>query len=334
MTLEDLRTFTAVCAAGSLSAAAQALNKSQPAVSQHVARLEAELEIALLERRARGVVPTAAGAALYESAVRSLAELSLARRTIDALRSGSTGALSIATGGTTLKHFMYGAIARFRSEHPEVAVRFTQGRSSADCIDALRLGRVDLGFVTMQPDVHDIEQRPALLMDYALLLDAGHELARRSRVSLADLRGLELIGLPVSSSGFSSLRQSLAAQGIVPNTTTTVDDWDLCFVLVTLGLGSAIVPAFHAHEFVRQGSVAAVPIDGLEPLAVGWIARRFTSLSPAASALIELLALDLQATERPGVRVFDPGAAARPTRATRASRATSAGNKRTKMRLR
>jgi len=328
MTLEDLRTFTAVCAAGSLSAAAHTLSKSQPAVSQHVARLEAELGIALLERRARGVVPTAAGTALCESALRALAELALARRTIEALRSGSTGALSIATGGTTLKHFMCGALARFRAEHPDVAVRFTQGRSTADCIDALRLGRVDLGFVTMQPEVQDIEQRPALLMDYALLLDARHELARRPRVALADLRGLELIGLPVSSSGFSSLRQSLAAHGIVPNTTTTVDDWDLCSVLVTLGLGSAIVPAFHAHELVRQGAVAAVPIDGLEALAVGWVARKFTSLSPAASAFIQLLTQDLQATDRLGVRVVDPAAHGRAPRGIRH------GNKRTKMRAR
>ncbi|HMI94839.1 MAG TPA: LysR family transcriptional regulator [Polyangiales bacterium] len=325
MTLEDLRTFTAVCAAGSLSAAASALNKSQPAVSQHVGRLEAELGIALLERRARGVVPTAAGTALCESALRALAELALARRTIEALRSGSTGALSIATGGTTLKHFMCGAIARFRAEHPEVAVRFTQGRSTLDCIEALRLGRVDLGFVTMQPEVHDIEQRPALLMDYALLVDARHELAKRTRVELTDLRGLELIGLPVSSSGFSSLRQGLAAHGIVPNTTTTVDDWDLCFVLVTLGLGSAVVPAFHAHEFVRQGAVAAVAIDGLEALAVGWVARKFSSLSPAASAFIELLAQDLRATDRPGVRVFDPAEHVQRPRATRR------GNKQTKM---
>lgn len=307
MTLEDLRTFTAVCAAGSLSAAAQELNKSQPAVSQHVARLEAELGIALLERRARGVVPTAAGTALHESALRALAELALARRTIDALRSGSTGSLSIATGGTTLKHFMRGALASFRDAHPEVAVRFTQGRSTADCIDALRLGRVDIGFVTMQPEVGDIEQRPALLMDYALLLDSAHALARRARVALSDLRGLELIGLPVHSSGFSSLRESLAAGGVVPNTTTTVDDWDLCQVLVTLGLGSAIVPAFHAAEFVREGSVAAVPIDGLPPLAVGWVARRFAGLSPAATRFMALLERDLRATRRPGVRVLGPG---------------------------
>ena len=72
-------------------------------------------------------------------------------------------------------------------------------------------------------------------MDYALLVDARSKLARRARVSLAVVRELELIGLPSSSVGFSALRQSLAVRGFVPNTSTTVDDWDLCYVLVTLG---------------------------------------------------------------------------------------------------
>lgn len=306
MTLEDLRTFAAVCEAGSLSAAAQSLKKSQPGVSQHVARLEAELDVALLERRARGVVPTAAGAALLEAALHTLAELALARRKIEALRAGRSGSLSIATGGTTLKHFMPKAVVRFRAKHPEVVVRFMQGRSSADCIDALRLGRVDLAFVTMQEDLVGLEQQPVMLMDYALLVDARHELARRSKVALADLRELELIGLPASSSGFNSLRRSLSARGVVPNVPTTVDDWDLCFVLVTLGLGSAIVPAFHAHALVRrQATVAAVPIDGPEPLEVGWAARRFASLSPAASAFMRFVDEDLRAIARPGVQMVD-----------------------------
>ena len=56
MTLEDLRVFVAVCRVGSLSEVARGLHCTQPAVSQHVTRLERELGVALLERRATGVV--------------------------------------------------------------------------------------------------------------------------------------------------------------------------------------------------------------------------------------------------------------------------------------
>jgi len=304
VTLEDLRTFVAVCDAGSVSAAAQALKKSQPAVSQHIGRLEEELGIALLERRSRGVVATAAGLCLYESAAQSLSELSLAREKIDALRSGRAGSLSVVTGGTTLKHFMQGAIVRFRAQHPKLSVCFHQGHSTAHCLEALRKQRIDLGFVTMQSDLQGIEQKPALLMRHALLLQRQHPLASRARVALSDLRGLELIGLSSQSSAYSTLAQRLASSGIILHTTATVDDWDLAYVLVTLGLGSAIVPAFHAHEFVRQGAVIAVPIDGLEPIEFGWAARRFASLSVPAISFMRMMGQELRATKRPGVRVL------------------------------
>lgn len=304
MTLEDLRTFVAVCDAGSLSGAALLLDKSQPAVSQHIARLEAEFGTALLERRPRGVVMTAAGNCLYESATQSLSELTLARERIEALRSGRAGSLSVVTGGTTLKHFMQRAIVRFRAQHPNLSVGFHQGHSTAHCIEALRKQRIDLGFVTMQSDLQGIEQRPALRMRHALLLHRQHPLAGRTRIELSDLHGLQSIGLSSQSAAYGSLVQRLLSGGIVLNTTATVDDWDLAYVLVTLDLGSAIVPAFHAHEFVRQGAVVAVPIDGIEPIEVGWVARRFASLSAPARSFMQIMSEELSATQRRGVRVL------------------------------
>ncbi|MFD9263054.1 LysR family transcriptional regulator, partial [Streptomyces sp. NPDC059538] len=68
MTLDDLRVFVAVCRAGSLSAVARDLGCTQSAVSQHVRRLEKQTGTGLLERHARGVVPTEAGRILQAGA--------------------------------------------------------------------------------------------------------------------------------------------------------------------------------------------------------------------------------------------------------------------------
>ena len=64
MTLEDLRILVAACEAGSMSTLARELHRTQSSVSQHIARLEAELGIRLFERHARGIQPTAAGKVL------------------------------------------------------------------------------------------------------------------------------------------------------------------------------------------------------------------------------------------------------------------------------
>jgi DNA-binding transcriptional LysR family regulator len=304
MTLEDLRVFVAVCRAGSVSAAAQALRKSQPGVSQHLARLTRELGTPLLERRTRGVALTPAGAALFEAAEHSLSELSAARERIEALRSGASGSIALVTGGTTLKHFMQGALRNFRSQHPHVAVRFHQAHSTSQCIETLSAHHIDLGFVTMQPELARIEQRPLLRMRHALLVHPQHPLAGRAKIGLPELGRVELISLGPSSATSGLLRRDLSSRGIVPNTTMTVEDWDLAHVLVGLGLGCTIAPAFHAHEFVKLGGVAAVPIEGLPPVEFGWAARRFASLSPPALAFMRLLEAELATPKRPGVRLL------------------------------
>jgi DNA-binding transcriptional LysR family regulator len=67
MTFEDIRIFNAVCERQNLSSVARGLGRTQPAVAQHVARLERELGVGLLERTRKGVVLTAAGRTLYEA---------------------------------------------------------------------------------------------------------------------------------------------------------------------------------------------------------------------------------------------------------------------------
>lgn len=306
MTLEDLRVFIAVCDAGSISGAAQVLKVSQPAVSQHITRVEAEFGVPLLERRSRGVATTAAGAILYDSAVHSISELALVRDRLNALRAGKVGSLSLVTGGTTLKHFMQNTVVAFRETHPGIAIRFHQGNSTAHCLEALRKDPIDLGFVTMHGELRGIEQRAIVLMDHALLVKTGHPLANRKRITVEDLEGLELIGLSPNSMAFGALRDDLTSQGIAIKPTTIVDDWDLAYVLVRLGMGSAIVPSFHAQEFVAQGHVAAVLIKGLQPVRVGWAARRFDSLTRPALDFMELLEEELRRKQRPGVKLVAP----------------------------
>ncbi|MBQ1766158.1 MAG: LysR family transcriptional regulator, partial [Aquincola sp.] len=68
MDLRQLKYFVRIVELGGLSAAAQSLHVAQPSLSQHVANLEAELGLPLLERGARGARPTPAGRRLYEQA--------------------------------------------------------------------------------------------------------------------------------------------------------------------------------------------------------------------------------------------------------------------------
>ena len=311
MTFEDLRVFDAVCELGNLSAVARRLGCTQPAVAQHVARLEREVRLALVERTRRGVVPTAAGLILHDATRAGLGAISMALREIERLREGHAGHLAIATGGTTVRHFLRGAVILFRQRHPTAGLRFEPGGSSQACLDAVSRRAADLAFVTLFGELRGFETRPVMEHPLVLLAPRGDALAKRRLVRLADLERLPYISLPPATASHRLIAEALAREGIALRPAAQVDDFDTANLFVELGFGHAIVPAVHGRSFERGGKVRAVRIDGLPPVLVGWAARRFQLLPPVAFEFMRLLHRTAQAWKRiPDVRLFETPAGA------------------------
>lgn len=289
MTLEDLRVFAAVCEANSLSAVARDLGCTQPAVGQHVARLERELSVPLLNRRARGVTMTAAGKVLYRAAVDALGALAAASRQVTDIREGHSGSLMVTTGTTTVGHFMKTAVVNFRQRFPGVSLEFRPRNSTRQCLDLLRRDPIDLAFVTTDLPVQGLEQRPVIEARHMLLTPSDHALAGRKRLRISELRNLSFVGLRSYTSPGSQLAKQLSEGGVVIRANTMVDDWDNAGMMVELGIGLAIVPSIHAHSFAQSGKVSAIRIDGLSPVHFGWVARSFDGLSKAAEHFMDLV---------------------------------------------
>ncbi len=294
MTLEDLRVFAAVCEASNLSAVARRLGRTQPAVSQHVTRLEREIGVPLLERRARGVVPTPAGRLLYQGCSAGLASIAAAVGEIERLRDGRAGTVSVSTGGTTVRHFMREAVVRFRRLHPDVALHFEPAGSTEACLEALRRHRADLAFVTIGPALRGFDQRPVLESPFRLLVHRDDPLASRRRLGARDLRGIRYIAISSRTSSHGILHGALDEAGVSLSPVVTVDDFDTANLFVELGLGHALVPAIHAHHFEGEGRVRALRIQGLPRVPVGWAARSFAALPKMALAFADLVAKTAQ----------------------------------------
>ncbi len=282
MTLDDLRTFVAVCRLGNLSAVARELGCTQSAVSQHIRRLEQETGLDLLERLPRGVAPTEAGRLLLTAAADGLAGLDLALRRLHDLREGHGGTVRIATGATTVRHFMTGAILEFRRRYPRTSLEFQTESSSRTCLAAVEAGAADLAWVTIGEPVRGIEQRPVAALRWMLAVRHDDPLAERTELGLDDLADIHHIRLPETSTSRGRLDTHLAAHGIRPPATTGVADWDTAKLLAELGLGHAVVPDLPDPSRTADGPLRLVPIAGLPPLTVGWAARRWQALAPAA----------------------------------------------------
>lgn len=290
MTLDDLHTYIAVCESGNLSAVARDLGCTQPAVSQHISRLEKELGVALLERRAKGVFTTEAGKIFYHGALEGIDAIKLAVRQMQQFEAGEAGALGIATGGTTVRHFMKQVVVGFRQDYPKVELNFHSLSSNRRCIDALRNEQADLAFVTMGQTLKGIEQQAVLQMPWVLVTPKNHAMANKSSVSPKDLRDISYIRLRESSTSQSQLTELLSDFGVKLQSSTLVDDWDTAILFVSMGLGYAITPAVHAEQLGPSHKVVGIPIVGIPPVSFGWACRRWSALSRVAKGFVDLFA--------------------------------------------
>ncbi|HWK73297.1 MAG TPA: LysR family transcriptional regulator [Povalibacter sp.] len=288
MTLEDLRILVAACEAGNMSSLARELRRTQSSISQHIARLEAELGVRLFERHARGIAPTAAGKILKDFALEGLDAIEVGLQRIRALQQGESDTLTITTGGTTVRHFMRQAVVRFRKEHPGVNLRFLPASSTRRCFEILRLSKADLGFVTTGEPVRGINERTIARQRLFLLTAKDDPLAKRRKLLLEDLGSIRYLGLAGGTTHHSAIEQAALERGIELKAEVVFDDFDTARIFVELGLGQAIVPAVHAHNFEKGGAVKAILIADLPPVSIGWAFRHWRHLSPAAREFVAI----------------------------------------------
>lgn len=286
-----LRVLVQVADRGSFSAAAEELSYTQSAVSQQIATLEAEVGLTLLERHARGVRLTAAGAALYEHAEGVLARLEAAEADLAAiagLRAGRLRMASFPTAGATLMPL---AIASFRAAHPDVELTLAEGEPE-QIAPRLRAGELDLAllFEFAEPlEGMDAMRRVALLEDpLYLALPRRHPLAGKSDLRLGDLSGEAWVQTSIASPCALHVVRSCHAAGFEPNVAFESDDYQTVQGLVAAGVGVALIPEL-ALSVVRED----IAIRALSPeppkRQVFAAAPADARLSPATPAMIEIL---------------------------------------------
>lgn len=308
MTLDDLRVFVTVCGTGSLSAAAKALDRTQPAVSQHVKRIEHEVGLALLDRRPRGAVPTEAGRLLNAAVSTSLTGLDGALRQLREMREGG-GTVRVRTGAASVRHFMAEGVAEFGRTHPGVHLEFGTENSNRRCVEAVRTGRADLGWISMVDQHPDVVQRPVCELGWTLAVREDHPLAARASIAPAELGEVAHIGLPPTSASRRHLDEQLRAAGVALTAAAGATDWDTAILLVQLGLGQAVVPALPAWRGAPPAGLRIIAIPSLLPLTTGWVARDWDSLPPAARAFAQAVSSQV-IREAHGVRASVGGTTA------------------------
>ena len=301
MDLRQIQALIAIADHGSFSAAAASLHTVQSNVSSHVARLEKELGVLLVDRQSGTL--SEEGAAVVERGRRALAEIEAAASDVAALRNEVAGTVRIGMIGTTARWLAPLLLEAAAQRHPKVRLVIGDG-TSATLEPHLASGSLDAAIVNLPQGSPDLIEHPLFEEDLILVLPTDHALAARTTVDLRDLDGLELL-LPAPGTAFRvEIDQACRDAGVTLTPRAELDGVRLMASLAVRGLGPAILPATGATEGVMR--LARATVVGLPRRKVGVVLRRRGRPSAPARATLEVLESVVDANLDPGMGLHPP----------------------------
>ncbi|MEO6800905.1 MAG: LysR substrate-binding domain-containing protein [Rhodanobacter sp.] len=281
----QLRYFVAVAEELSFTRAALRLHLSQPPLSQQIQSLEQDLGVRLLDRSKRQVKLTEPGRVFLDQARQILAKADEARSHVAAAAAGYSGRLRLAyTVSVSFHRALPGTLLRYGQIAPKVALNLIEMYSEPQ-FAALLADEIDAGFVRSEP-VHtqDIRRLRLSVVDrepLLLALPAGHALASRSSLSLAEVAGDAFVSQPRALAATLHDRLVTLANnaGFQPSITQQAQQINGLLALVAAGLGLALVPA--SLRAVRLAGVCYVPLEDPDAFLLLAVACRADDQSPA-----------------------------------------------------
>ncbi len=279
-----LRAFSAFVRRRSFVGAADELRISQPAVSQHLADMERDLGVQLVERRAHTLTP--AGELLAGHVLRAEALLAQGAACVRALREPAAGELSVLASGTPGTYVLPQVVAQFQAAHPGVRISFGIDTAKA-VVDAIRAHRAEIGVVGAFVTAPEIDAEP-LIEDEIVVV--GPPALARQKLSRDRLEELTWISRE-EGSGTSALGEALVGElGVIPRRRLALPSWEAIKLAVRGGFGVAALSRLAIAEELAAGSLVILPV------AAAKLRRRFSiirvrdaTLTPVAQRFVAML---------------------------------------------
>jgi DNA-binding transcriptional LysR family regulator len=289
MEMTQLEFFLQVIAEGSFSKAADAVGRTQPAVSIAIRRLEEEVGAPLFDRSQKTPVLTEAGLAIQDYARRILALRDQARGAVNELRELKRGLVRVGANESTSLYLLPQVILSFRERHPDVKVEIY--RHVSERLPSEVLARnVDFAVLAYEPDDRDLESFCVLRDELSLILNPEHPLAKREELTVEELGHESFLAHNVKTASRNKVIEVFAEHHTPLNITLELATVETIKRFVQLKVGLAFVPHMCVREELERGSLATVPVKGLTYVRTLWVThRRNATFSHAAAAFLAVL---------------------------------------------
>ncbi len=285
MDLFQLEAFVAIVREGSFSKAAKALYRTQPAVSQIVRRLEAEIGQPLFDRSSRRGVLTDAGQVLLEHAERLMNFKGQALAALDDVRHLRSGQLVIASNELTCLYLLP-LLHEYRRMYPAVRLSIRRGLASRIPADVRDYG-ADLGVVTYQPPDPELQSVVVYRDQLAFVVPRGHRFTKRREVSIKDLGAERFVAHHVASPYRAKVVDTFRRRRVTLQMPVEMPTIDAIKKFVAAGNGVALLPAIAVEGELARGELVRVHVPELAfERPVRLVYRKGGSVSSAAAAFL------------------------------------------------
>ncbi len=278
MNFQQLRSLRETVRRGlNLTAAAEVLHTSQPALSKQIRELEDELGVQIFVRHGkRYTALTEAGGKILAAAERVLDEATALRRVGEQYAAGHGGTLSIAATHTQARYALPTVLARFRAEFPTMQFKLLQG-NPAQVAEYVVHGDATFGLATETLDDHpSLDTRPAYSWRHCVIVPVGHALAAAAAgvaPTIEQLAAEPLITYTPQFTGRRGIDAAFARHGLAPNVVLEAIDSDVIKAYVELGFGIGVIAEI-AVDPERDPGIVKRPLPGDFPEHTTRIASR------------------------------------------------------------
>lgn len=292
MNVHQLQVFLAVADSGNFARGAQLLHLSQPTVSQHIAALESELGVQLMDRSRKGVTLTEAGKLLLRHARRLTAEMDAAHQAIERFLGMEGAHLRVGVSTIPATYLVPSALPGLFGKYPDIQLTLVQG-DSRETLDRVASDDVELGVLGSRFEQRGFDYAPWGKDTIRLVVRQDHPWAKAGKISLSELCEEPLIQREAGSGTGKTLEKALGEAGLNKGSLrirAEVGSTEALKASVLAGLGGGFLSTWAISAEVERGELATVEVDGLSIERSFYLVRRAGhTLSPAAVFLWDLL---------------------------------------------
>ncbi|MFN6962823.1 MAG: LysR family transcriptional regulator [Pyrinomonadaceae bacterium] len=287
MDINQLEVLVAVAREKSFSRAAEALGRTQPAISQSIRRLEEEIGEPLFDRSSKDGTLTLAGETLLEHARQMLNLRRSAEAALREIRGLKRGRVTISANEHTVLYLLP-VIEQFYHRHPSIKVEVQRGVASRIPKEVLAR-EVELGVISFSPSDASLKAIPVMNDRLTLIVSPRHALAGRDEVTIRDLANERFIAHNAVSPYRDLVISAFEKQNATLNIAVELPSLEAIKKLVARGIGIALVPRLSAAEEIASGQLSGVKVRELKlERKLNIVYRKNSTLSHAARAFLDV----------------------------------------------